>query len=327
MRGGTAGRVALYGAAIGVMAFGMLEALCRAGAVPNSTYRVARACRPGGAARRVLILGDSFAFDFDGSYGRLLAGDLRGRGADVVNLAIPGSGPLDYREQLERCAASFKPTIVVVNYYVGNDASDTSAALVRRAGIRGPVRRVVRSTYFGALILDTQARWVESRRLRAIGNREAGVDAAVNPFLIEAGRDYPDLIADNLLLESPAMALAWDANRLALHDIARLTRDSGGGLLVVICPSPLQVNSSHRQFYAGLGFRLEPRVFESDRPQRLLNDVCAQEHVACLDLLPAFRDRRSEELYVVNDDHWNDRGQALAFADVRQALRSLGWIP
>ena len=95
----------------------------------------------------------------------------------------------------------------------------------------------------------------------------------------------------------------------------------------MICPSSLQVNSSHRQFYAGLGFRLERRVFESDRPQRLLTDACAQEHVACLDLLLSFRDRRSEELYVTNDDHWNDRGQALAFADVRQSLQSLGWIP
>src|SRR5213595_809644 len=109
MRGGRVGRVALYGAAVGVAAFASLEALCRAGAVPNSTYRTARACRPSGAARRVLILGDSFAVEFDGSYGRLLAGDLRARGADVANLAVPGSGPLDYREQLERCAASFKP--------------------------------------------------------------------------------------------------------------------------------------------------------------------------------------------------------------------------
>src|SRR5439155_3199199 len=160
----------------------------------------------------------------------------------------------------------------------------------------------------------------------AIEGREADVDGVVNPFLIEAAREYPDLIADNLLLESAAMRRAWEANRLALHDIARLTIAWGGRLLVVICPSPLQVGESHRAFFAGLGFRLDRRVFASDAPQRLLADVCRQEHMACLDLQPSFRDRRSEELYVANDDHWNSHGQMLAFATVRQSLQSLGWI-
>jgi hypothetical protein len=243
----------------------------------------------------------------------------------VVNLAMPGSGPLDYREQLERCAA-FKPHVVVVNYYVGNDATDTHAAVQWRTGLRASARRVVRSSYLGALVVETEARWSESRRLRAIGTREADIDTVVNPFLIEAAREYPDLIADNLLLESPAMQRAWDANRLALGDIARLTADSGGRLLVVICPASLQVNGSHQQFYAGLGFRLERRVLESETPQRLLSEMCRQERIACLDLLLSFRDRRSEELYVANDDHWNSQGQALAFATVRQSLQSLGWI-
>jgi hypothetical protein len=315
-----AGWLVLYLVFVSVVMLACLEAFCRLGWIPNSAYRLARACDASGTGRRALILGDSFSVDFAGSYGRLLAEDLRGKGVYVANLALPGAGPLDYRERLSACAGRLEPGLVVVNYYVGNDASDTSAVLRRRLGLRDPLRRVARVSYLGALALDIRARRVQTQRLRTLERREV-----LNPFLEEAGRVYPEMIVDNLLLESSDMQRAWEANQEALRDMERLIEAVGGRMLLAILPATTQVSRSHSAFYADLGFRIEDRAFRDDAPQRLLRSFCRDERIECVDLLPEFRRQQPRELYLENDDHWNPDGQMLAFTVVRDRIELLGW--
>jgi lysophospholipase L1-like esterase len=283
------------------------------------------------AGRRALILGDSFSVDFEGSYGRLLAEYLHGTGAHVANLALSGAGPLDYLERLRTCAERLKPELVVVNYYVGNDASDTVVALSRRSASRDRLRSAVKTSYLGSLALEIRARWAETRRLRALEQRQGRVWAdgheVLNPFIAEAGRAYPDEIVDNLLLEKPDMQRAWQLNRGLLRDMRRLSEAAGGRLLLAILPATAQVSRSHAKFYADLGYRMDERVFESDVPQRLLGAFCEDERIHCIDLLPEFRRRQPRRFYLDNDDHWNGEGQALAFTVVRGELERLGWVP
>jgi hypothetical protein len=178
--------------------------------------------------------------------------------------------------------------------------------------------------------LDIRAHWIQARRLRNVERQpdrpreRAGV---LNPFLEEAGRVYPDMIVDNLLLEGPDMQRAWEANHEALRDMARFVVASGGRLLLTIFPATTQVSRSHSAFYADLGFRMDERVYQDDAPQRLLRAVCRDERIACVDLLPEFRRQQPREFYLENDDHWNPEGQMLAFTVVRERLASLGWVP
>jgi hypothetical protein len=308
-----------------------LEIVCRMGWIPNPRYRLARLCQAPGAGRRVLILGDSFTFDFEGSYGRLLDEHLRGTGAYVVNLAQPGAGPLDYLERLRTCGPGLAPNIVIVNYYVGNDTSDTMVALQRRSALRDGGRTVLNASYVGALALELRFRWHEARRVRTLRDQQGRVLAdgreVLSPFLVEAGRAYPGEIVDNLLVEEPGLRQAFDVNRGLLREMVRLTDASGGRLLLAVLPATTQVSRGHARFYADLGFRMDERAFTADTPQRLLREFCEEERLSCVDLLGAFRSRQPRQFYLDNDDHWNPDGQELAYSVVREKLESLGWMP
>jgi hypothetical protein len=323
--------VILYCSYVSVVTATGLEGVCRLGWVPNPAYAQARLCDSWGASRRVLILGDSFSVDFEGSYGRLLTDYFRENGARAVNLAVSGSGPLDYRERLEMCGRRLKPQLVVVNYYVGNDPSDTSNTLGRRTVSRDYLRRAMKATYLGTLVLDIRAGWVEAQKLRALERQQGRprVDGReiLNPFLAAAAVDHPDEILANLLLERPDMQRAWELNRGLLHEMAHLARAAGGRVVIAVLPATTQVSRSHEKFYADLGFRVDERLFHSETPQRLMREFCEEERIVCIDLLPAFRRQQPRRFYLEDDDHWNSDGQMLAFTVVREQIESLGLTP
>ena len=58
-----------------------------------------------------------------------------------------------------------------------------------------------------------------------------------------------------------------------------------------------------------------------DLPQRRLIEFCEQAGIRCMDLLPAFRARSTEEsLYALRNTHWNEAGIRVAAELVRSYL-------
>src|SRR5262245_9011596 len=108
-----------------VVVFLVLEISLRFGFPRSETYTIEQSIAGMGAGRRVLILGDSFSLNMEGSFARLLESHLSARGCQTLNLARSGFGPGDYLSMLERYGGDFRPDLVMVNTYVGNDTSDT----------------------------------------------------------------------------------------------------------------------------------------------------------------------------------------------------------
>jgi len=56
--------------------------------------------------------------------------------------------------------------------------------------------------------------------------------------------------------------------------------------------------------------------YQDYRPERLcsvIGQACRDQNIPALDLFPVFNSSQPEQLYFrLNDDHWNDAGQALA---------------
>ena len=103
----------------------------------------------GRGVRRVVVLGDSFTWGFGvperQAYPARLerrlndAVDTQGPGArriEVVNLGVPGAGPLDYLYHLEHTALRLEPDVVLVGVFA-NDVNDVYQ--VRRFGARSPL--------------------------------------------------------------------------------------------------------------------------------------------------------------------------------------------
>jgi len=94
-----------------------------------------------------------------------------------------------------------------------------------------------------------------------------------------------------------------------------LVRRSGSRLLVVLFPLRFQVSERDwRLLVRSTG--LDPERFDLAAPNRRIREFCAEQGIACLDLLPAFRAAERSgrgPLYRPRGDmHFNDAGQALA---------------
>lgn len=91
-------------------------------------YRVPAAGAGGAAEHTLLLLGDSFSFahgvDYEQSFAARLAQRL-GPHWRVDNAAVPGYGPIEYRQRLEETfAAGERPDQVLVVMFLGNDFRD-----------------------------------------------------------------------------------------------------------------------------------------------------------------------------------------------------------
>jgi lysophospholipase L1-like esterase len=92
---------------------------------------------------RVVVLGDSFTWGYgvaeEEAYPAVLARRLAERSqrrVEVVNLGLPGAGPLDYLHHLRHTGAELAPDLVVVGLFA-NDVNDLYQ--LRRFGTRSPV--------------------------------------------------------------------------------------------------------------------------------------------------------------------------------------------
>ena len=290
-----------------VVAVALAESFLRTGVLPSYRSARVRALR----SARVVVAGDSFSLDQDGMAVGRLRHALAARGVGLVSLAQPGMGPRDYRDAIVEALAMGRPDVLVVNYYVGNDVSDTMRARRDVPGWRSRLRRVVRRSFLAGLILDGAGavrQWWMLQRVPVGGQ----VSSARNPFLVDLGRRQPGYLAWNLDLAGPEPLAAWRENQDLLREIRDRCRAAGVTLRVHIWPSTVQVNGSHLAFYRGLGFETDASWASRDRPQAQFTAFCAAEGLVCRDWLPALRSD-GRELYLDGDDHWNETGHQVAF--------------
>lgn len=308
-------------------------------------YTVAR--RPG--TYRVVTLGDSFTFDsgevpYPLHYTVLVRDGLRrrlGKPVELINLAIPGSGPLLQKRMLEIEGLRLKPDLILWTIFVGNDLvcefeDFTTLGLSGQSWIID-VRDVVRWSYLGRVLRHVY--YLQSVQYRdrnpplepPPGTRSGTyIDdpkaydpdrpkAMLNPrmFLVLKRQNIKAFSRDDFPHQN------WHAISIALSRAARLCREAGIPLLMVIIPDEVQVDRQlRRQVLYKLG-RPEA-AFEMTRPQKLLGELFRLEGVKYLDLLPAMlREGPRPRLYAPRDVHWNSRGNRVAAKEIIRRLEQL----
>jgi hypothetical protein len=334
-------RAAAY--ALGVLAFVTvgLELACRWGLVPNAASTLRKRAQAPATHGRLLLMGDSFSVEAPGDPGALTLGNqlqqrFSARGTQVVNLSVQGYGPADELDALRLFAADnpgYRPDVVALDYFVGNDLSDTLFRL------RGGLSRVGLLRYRGgewlqrSWLLRVVMDWFHQRQLdadaRRIRRTQMGlllaaplpaVHQALNPYLVDLAHVLPDFLLVNLLMEGRGAELAWQENQRILRQIRDYATDHGARLVINILPQTLQVNDSHYSFFKELGFRVDPRMLETNEPQTRMLAFCAGEKIICNDLLPDFRGHGGEALYLPGDDHWLTAGHTLAADGIEKQL-------
>jgi len=293
-----------------------------------------------GAARRLVVLGDSFVWGFgveeDEIFSVVLA---RATGAEVVNAGVSGYGPDQSFLSWKQHAATWAPDEVVLFVTLANDLDDIAST--ERYGYAKPAFWLgadggLQLTGVPVPVVDWAAASrpppvrVKQSRVGAMLDRSALFALAAEALArtawagppLEAAGLVPGGGADSPLVldmrpASPAVEQEWRLLGAILRALAEDVRSHGARLTVVAVPAADEVYDdrwerrvAHARLDAGV-------VLDRAEPGRRLAALAHAAAARAIDLLPELHraglsDRR---LYYAVNHHWTASGHR-AVADV-----------
>lgn len=295
--------------------------------------------QPGGQlhnpTEKILILGDSFLAPWTWAEGEglyeLIDRKTRPFGVQFLNTAMPGFGPADYWIQLKTFGGSYKPDAVLLFYSVTSDLTDIQYHSGRSLNFKLWIKPfLAKSALFNFLnqsrnvISDKLAKRKYQKRKLSEGQVSPSAKRVINPYYFELGSHKPNYVLDNLLLESKESQQAWRTGEGFLGKIAAFCRQRKIKLYLIALPSMAQIDEKYLSLYKATGFRLDSRILSEQKPQELLQQFTADQHIALLDLLPAMREHKEAAFFDPTDIHFNPAGRELAAEAVLQFLKEEG---
>jgi hypothetical protein len=300
------------------------------------------------SAPRVLTVGDSFVMGvgvtYDESFTTLLEKALQAGspGAEVINFGVTGYQPGDYLSLLKWHGVQYRPDLVLLAFYVGNDLAPPIQSDMIVAGQRYKVH-INGNWVHDHLSWD---HWYLFHNLNYIyrvgtvwiqhlmGRPEHGF-LDITPGRTQSGgrkdsfpgwsRSYLRVIqstGDQYLTEdTPLFKDCWIHTQAMLEEINELLRARRIPWILVLLPAEEQVDSELQRVYMKTA-RLPPERLDFEKPQRLLHAWGKANGVPIFDLTTPFRSEVAHtRLYITNDTHWNDTGHALAAASILPGLK------
>jgi len=326
----------LYGLGIGVFLLVFVELLLGTGFRNTRLYKfkseIAALKSEARSGYRILILGDSFSDrNVEDGLGQLLKTHFEKKRIKVRNYSQGGNSPVKHWEHFKKYGRHFSPNVIMINYYVGNDLTETENHLSELKNSKHPAfyLNILSKTYLYNYIQEKMDFYAYQRTVRrSLAQMEENAEKyqnLVNPHLVHA-TEHKDYLMDNLKVNKPILMEAWEWNRKLILSIKREADLTEAKVLVNIFPRSVQVNESHFPFWENLEVNLDKNFLIESIPQNLMLKFCREKEIECHDLLPMFRSQKTREFYLENDDHWNKAGNAFAYELIIARLQKKGWL-
>lgn len=302
-----------------------------------------------GSAPRVLALGDSFTWgagvSYDEAFVTLLERHLQAGEpeAEIMNLGVPAWGPHEELHLLKTYGARFRPDLVVLNFFVGNDIQNK-----RGDDVHLPQALIVAGQSY---YVHSNGNWVHDRvgpdrwylyhdlnyllrvggaRLRQALYREKdradGATAPGETAPLVSRQHYVRSIHERsdiyLVDDTRFFAQHWTRTQQTLLAFRDFLAERGIPMLLVAIPDAIQLDRTlQREYLADTGQPAER--YDFGKPQRLLLAWCREQGIPTVDLLPAFEAAgRPDTLYFRNDFHLTAAGHRLAAQVIDPVLRT-----
>jgi lysophospholipase L1-like esterase len=283
-------------------------------------------------ARRILALGDSFAFglgvEAEETFVHQLAERLRAGGirATALNAGVPGYGIPDSVARFSRLGAQLKPDLVILAVYVGNDLQEAAEP---EAAIRGGlIRRGNQARSMGWMD------WLYYRSHLYVLLKSAlsvGVYEELRAGLgLSKSRRAQRLLREVEIYRTPTGALVergLAASGRALTRLVELAEERQARLVAVLVPAIVQVDPELWRRSLGM-LQLDPESYDVEAPNRLLEELFSAHGVPALDLTQRMRAEQGQNasLYFPADRHWTSAGHRLAAAQLQAFLQENGLL-
>lgn len=275
---------------------------------------------------RILGVGDSFSEFFKGeklNYHNIIEKQLNALNHnkiyEVVNAGISNTGPGYYWNTLEKYGDSFKPDLVLMEFFIGNDFLEMNFD-TKRIGLfiiepvhmkRNPLAYLSLKKLW--IYQFGRARWTvwwDSLR------KGEGTFSEEEFLRIEKAR--LDIFEKR---QRDKFNKLWNRDAGVLEKIITWCNQRKVTLVVVILPDQLQVEQKLCQTLLKK-FNIPEKSIDLYYPNRTLINYLKERNVHYLDLTdPLQQAAQSKPLYLVRDTHWNIAGHELAGAIISDYLQ------
>jgi len=274
---------------------------------------------------RILGLGDSFSVflrDQRKNYNDFLQQEYiaSGKGdVEIVNAGMEAMGPGYYWYILNKFGDLFKPDLVLVGFFMGNDIERDFAIMIgnfisepkdvrkrySKYGQFGYWRlyKLLKNKYFR--YRDIQMKNQEAKRHPS---HEVGYFSQATFLEIEKERSW---IFDKNNLE--LLHREWRECSEVILQMKDWCDRRKIKLLIAILPDQFQVDQELREAVLTKYKHISEENLDLSYPDNLIVDFCRTHNIDCLDMLGPFQEQgKTRQLYSLRDSHWNEAGNRLA---------------
>lgn len=264
---------------------------------------------------RIAALGDSFsvgvAVSYEDNYLTLLEQEL---GVEVCNFGVCGTGPREYRNLLASLVWQYRPNLVVVPIFIGNDITEWIAS------------PQLAKFHPDALYIELLTRRLLRLAREAWRQAEAsaGDDFRMGVSVGFSEKTYLELTAGRLVVcraePTAEDRKRWQMVEQSLEELISDCRGHAVPVAFVLIPDEFQIHDALRNKALTLrGWREEE--LDLHGPQRRLIEFLTARQVPVLDLFPAIAEA-GPTAYIRNDGHFTVTGHRIAAREVARWLRS-----
>ena len=314
--------------------------------------------------KRILGLGDSFTFgcsvDYEYAYLTQLEKKLNNNGnkVEIIKAGVGGYGTDNEYYYLVNYGLKYKPDIVLVGFFAGNDVRDTMLGFHKCNMANGTVWRAAYSDKYTTA--NGVTKWNETilRSHGVIKNTEkkekneafsvfkstiltlfphstrffyGKYKIIKNKFFDPGEGSRISKSQTNLTIlnyetfykkeYSDDVERGWNETFNFLMRIKNLTEAKNSTLVVVIIPVGEQVHKEDWELRK-MEYGLNEKDFDLEKPQKKLINFCEGNIISYIDLLPKFKEKamNGDRLYYKSDVHWNEKGHELAADIIAESL-------
>jgi peptidoglycan/LPS O-acetylase OafA/YrhL len=276
--------------------------------------------RPTPTTLRVMTTGDAFTMpeglNYEQSFPALLdsalAKCLAPRAVQVINAGVTGYGPREEEPQFDELGQSFRPDIVVHEFFV-NDWSDILVGAEQRRREIGLIPRPMnRSVLLDRSDLVANARMLYEGAWSDLTGRLSSLQRF--KLLLEYYRTGPNPLYDSANVDRMTRFIAHFRDAV---------RADGGTLIIFYTPGGVTVLPRDQiKYLPRSGIPLtDSAAYDVNRPLSALRPIADSLGVPLVDLTGPLRAYRPQPVYYPNQWHWTAAGQRAAAQTIIMALK------
>lgn len=275
---------------------------------------------------RILTLGDSFSVylrEKKQNYNNFLQQKFIGSGkreVEIVNAGMEAMGPGYYWHIIDKYGDLFKPDLILVGFFVGNDFEEADFSVYIGNFVIEP-----KKLYKRYLKYDQFRHWRLYRLLKNKYTRYRDDQLKKEEAKSQPSQPVGTFSQTTFLEVEKKRSWMFDKNNWGLlnqqwRECSEIILKMKGWcdrrkitLVIAILPEQFQVDQALRDAVLTKYTHIAAENLDLSHPNNLIVNFCRTHDIHCLDLLGPFQEQgKTRRLYSVRDSHWNEAGNRLA---------------